>query len=262
MRAWLSSPRRRRRLLWIAALVLAAGGIALVAVATQQSSGKGARSNAPAAPAFNAASQRSVPLAAADRRRITATLKRFVATAVARRTGASYDLVTADFRGGTTRAEWARGDTPVYRYPAQLSSAGEPQIVGSYPNDVLANLLLQPRPGASAGPILFSVELKRQRSRWLVDSFAPLEVYSKPGAPPTKVAVKHSHKPAKTAAPTNSGFDRGRLSTTWFLLPVGIFFLIVLVPVGIWTRSWLAGHRAERAYGGRKELPPLPPRRG
>jgi hypothetical protein len=243
-------------------LALAAAGIVAVALATRQSGGheKPARSSAPAA---NPAAERTVPLAPADRRRIKSVIARFVATAVARRTGASYDLVTAAFRGGTTRAQWSRGDTPVYRYPAELGSAGAPNVVGSYPNDVLVDLLLQPRRGANTGPILFSLELKRQQSRWLVDSFSPQEVYSAPAKAGPKSAPKRPAAPVKRAAPKlpNSGFDHGRLSTKWFLLPVGIFLLIVLIPLVITIRSWLAARRAERAYGGKKELPPLPPRR-
>ncbi len=255
----LSSPRRRRRLLWVCVLVLAAGAVLAVALATRHSGGheKPARSSAPA---VNPAAERTVPLAAADRRRIKSAVTRFVATAVTHRTAASYDLVTPAFRGGTTRAQWATGDTPVYRYPADPASAAAPSVVGSFPNDVLVNLLLQPRPGANTGPILFSIELKRQHSRWLVDGFSPLEVYSAPGAAPKTAVPKPA--PSKKATPKpDSGFDHGRLSTTWFLLPVGIFFLIVLIPLGLGIKSWRDNRRAERAYGGKKTLPPLPPRR-
>jgi hypothetical protein len=254
----LASPRRRRRAAWIAALVLAAAAVVGVALATRHSGGH--EQAAPSSPAANPAAERTVPLAAADRRRIVRVVSRFVATAVARRTGASFGLVTPDFRGGTTRSQWARGDTPVYRYPADLRSARTPRVVGSYPNDVLVNLLLQPRKGAKTGPILFSIELKRQHSRWLVDAFSPLEVFSAPSIP-TPRAVPKLKVPHQTAAKPESGFDRGRLSTKWLLLPVGIFLLIVVILVGLAVRSWLTARRAERAYGGRKTLPPLPPRR-
>jgi uncharacterized SAM-binding protein YcdF (DUF218 family) len=260
MSGLLSSPRRRRRLIWVGLLVLAIGAVAAVALVTRYSGGKEkpARSSAPA---VNAAAERTVPLAAADRRRIKSVVARFVATAVVQRKASSYDLVTSAFRGGTTRARWATGDTPVYRYPAEPGSAGAPQFVGSFPNDVLVNLLLQPRPGANAGPILFSIELKRQHSRWLVDGFSPLEVYSAPGAAPKTTAVPKPAPSKKAARKPDSGFDHGRLSTTWFLLPVGIFFLIVLIPVVLGIKSWRDNRRAERAYAGKKTLPPLPPRR-
>ena len=259
MSGLLSSPRRRRRLVWVCVLVLVIGAVAVVALATRHSSvkEKPARSSEPAA---NPAAERTVPLAAADRRRIKSVIARFVATAVVQHKAASYDLVTSAFRGDTSRARWATGDTPVYRYPAEPGSAGAPQVVGSFPNDVLVNLLLQPRPGANAGPILFSIELKRQHSRWLVDGFSPLEVYSAPGAAPKTAVPKPA--PSKKATPKpDSGFDHGRLSTAWFLLPVGIFFLIVLIPLGLWVKSWRDNRRAERAYGREKTLPPLPPRR-
>jgi uncharacterized SAM-binding protein YcdF (DUF218 family) len=260
MSSLLSSPRRRRRLVWVCVLLLAIGAVVAVALATRHSGGKEKppRSSAPAA---NPAAERTVPLAAADRRRIKSVVARFVATAVVQRNAASYDLVTSAFRGGTTRAQWATGDTPVYRYPAEPGSAGAPSVVGSFRNDVLANLLLQPRLGANAGPILFSIELKRQHSRWLVDAFSPLEVYSAPGAAP-KTAVPKLTPASKKATPAaDSGFDHGRLSTAWFLIPVGILLLIVLIPLGLWIKSWRDNRRAERAYGRKKTLPPLPPRR-
>jgi uncharacterized SAM-binding protein YcdF (DUF218 family) len=261
MSSLLSSPRRRRRLVWVSVLVLAIGAVVVVALATRHSGGneKPARSSTPA---VNPAAERTVPLAAADRRRIDSVVARFVATAVVQRKATSYDLVTSAFRGGTTRAQWATGDTPVYRYPAEPGSAGEPSVVGSFPNDVLVNLLLQPRPGVNAGPILFSVELKRQHSRWLVDGFSPLEVYSAPGAAPKTAVPKLAPAPSKKGTPTpDSGFTHGRLSTAWFLLPVGILLMIVLIPLGLWIKSWRDNRRAERAYGRKKTLPPLPPRR-
>jgi len=259
MSSLLSSPRRRRRLVWVCVLLLAIGAVVAVALATRHSGGKEKPAHS-SAPAANPAAERTVPLAAVDRRRIRSVVARFVATAVVQHKPASYDLVTPAFRGGTTRAQWATGDTPVYRYPAEPGSAGAPQVVGSFPNDVLVNLLLQPRRGANAGPILFSLELKRQHSRWLVDGFSPLEVYSAPGAAPKTAVPKPKPSPAKKATP-DSGFDHGRLSTAWFLLPVGIFLLIVLIPLGLWAKSWRDNRRAERAYGGQKSLPPLPPRR-
>ena len=122
MSSVLSSPRRRRRLVWVCVLVLAIGAVVGVALATRQSVGKEkpARSSAPAP---NPAAERTVRLAAADRRRIKSLIARFVATAVVQHKAASYDLVTPAFRAGTTRAQWARADTPVYRYPAEPGSA-------------------------------------------------------------------------------------------------------------------------------------------
>ena len=255
----LSSPRRRRRLVWVGVLVLAIAAVVGVALATRHS-GENEKPARSSAPAVNPAAERTVPLGSDDRRQIKRVVARFVTTAVVQRKAASYDLVTSAFRGDTTRAQWATGDTPVYRYPAEPGSAGAPQVVGSFPNDVLVNLLLQPRPGANAGPILFSIELKRQHSRWLVDGFSPLEVYSAPDTAPKTAAPKPA--PSKKATPKpDSGFDHGRLSTAWFLLPVGIFLLIVLIPLGLGIKSWRDNRRAERAYGGKKTLPPLPPRR-
>jgi hypothetical protein len=253
----LASPRRRRRLAWIAALVLAVAAIVGLAVATRHSGGQKHVSSS-AGEALNPAAVRTVPLRAIDRLRIRKLVARFVQTAVARHSAASFDLVTRDFRAGATRAQWARGDTPVYPYPAALGSAGAPQVTSSYPGDVLLNVLLQPRKGARVGPILFSMEVKRRGSRWLVDSFAPLEVYSAPSKPAARAPKPVSSPTRNVPRKVDSGFDRGRLSTMWFLLPIAIFALILLLPLALWIRNWRAARRADRAYGARKELPPLP----
>lgn len=45
-------------------------------------------------------------------------------------------------------------------------------------------------------------------------------------------------------------------------MPLAIFALILLVPLGLGVRHWTAARAAERAYGDGRELPPLPPRPG
>lgn len=264
MSSFLSSPRRRRRAMWVAALVLVVAAIVGLALATRHSGGGGHEQAGPSAPALNPAAQKTVRLSAADRRQIHRLVARFVATGVVHRTAASYGLVTAAFRGGTTRAQWARGDTPVYPYPADPRSGTESTVVSSYANDVLLTVLLQPRHGSKTGPILFDIEVKRRspRAPWLVESFAPLEVYSAPSAPKPTATPKPGAPRQATKTPTvakpDSGFDHGALSTKWMLLPLALFLLILLIPLGLGAKSWRAHRRAERLYGGRKELPPLP----
>jgi hypothetical protein len=41
-------------------------------------------------------------------------------------------------------------------------------------------------------------------------------------------------------------------------VPLSIFSLIVLVPIGLAIRGWLRNRRADREYAA-KTLPPLPP---
>ena len=67
-------------------------------------------------PRRRAAKERLSP---ADRAAINATLDVFVNHAVKRKDVAkSYDVVTPELRGGMTRAQWSRGEIPVYPYPA------------------------------------------------------------------------------------------------------------------------------------------------
>src|SRR5919206_3213417 len=59
-------------------------------------------------------------LSPADRAAITRTIDVFVNHAVTREhTVAAYDVVAPEMRPGITRKQWARGDIPVYPFPAR-----------------------------------------------------------------------------------------------------------------------------------------------
>jgi hypothetical protein len=96
-------------------------------------------------------------LTKADRAAINRTLDTFVATAVRRHdVGKSYDLVTSQLRGGMTRAEWAKGDIPVYPYPARGTNWDDWYLDYALKNEVAFELVLQPERGHKADPISFS----------------------------------------------------------------------------------------------------------
>ena len=64
--------------------------------------------------------QRQVPLTRADRRQIDAVLDRFVTSAILRHHPiGAWAVSTKGLRAGTTRRQWARGDVPVFPYPAR-----------------------------------------------------------------------------------------------------------------------------------------------
>jgi hypothetical protein len=56
------------------------------------------------------------------------------------------------------------------------------------------------------------------------------------------------------------GGSHGRLGAVWLLVPLGLLSLIVIVPVFVFSRDWLADRRVGRRYRRKlpKELPPLP----
>ena len=119
-----------------------------------------------------------VPLGTADRRAINSVLDRFVGGVVTRRDPlAGWALATHRLRDDSTRREWARGDVPVYAYPARGKQFHAWVLEYSFRNSVGLELGLQPRRGAKIGNAAFEVDLKRIDGRWLVDSIYVRAIY-------------------------------------------------------------------------------------
>ena len=191
-------------------------------------------------------SEKPVPVTPAMRRDVNEILVRFVATAVTRKDPlAAWELSTAAMKAGSTRADWARGDLPVFPYPAIPAQARSWTVVSSVKDDLVADLVLQPPKGSKRGPVEFNVELKRvgagRSRRWLVDSFVAIRTYDTSAASKPKPV-----KPVPANAKPN--YPKGRLSPAWFLVPGVLLGLIVLLPVGFAIVNWRRGVRAERAY--------------
>src|SRR5207247_1460982 len=94
--------------------------------------------------------------------------------AVARRDAATaYDVVTPAMRRGTTRAQWAAGNVPVYPYPAARQRVQIAWVWASYRNQVDFDVVLLPRKGARVGPMSAGVDMKATGTgalrRWRVD---------------------------------------------------------------------------------------------
>lgn len=241
----LKSHRWRRRLAWAGlALVLV---VALVAaILSLPRHGRLLTETFSDEPSQVVVSEKPVPVTPAMRRQVNETLVRFVATAVTRKDPvAAWELSTAAMKAGTTRADWARGDLPVFPYPAIPAQARSWTVLSSVKNDLVADLVLQPPKGSKRGPVEFNVELKAVGSgrarRWLVDSFIAIRTYDTSAASKPKPV-----KPLPANAKPN--YPKGRLSPAWFLVPGVLLGLLVLVPVGFAIVNWRRGVRAERAY--------------
>jgi hypothetical protein len=233
------SPRARRRLLWVGAVVLVVGVAAAAVVALP----KGHESKEVFRPgAWVPSTPKDVKLTAERRQTVDRVLDTFVPAAVERKDPLqALPLVTAAYRSGISREEWQRGELPAFPYHTSNRSLHGWTLNYSYPREMSVEILLHPAPRETLGPQAFTVVLKENNGRWLVDSFVPSASF----APQTK-------SPKVIASPDFTPFAEGRgnnrLSTTWLLLPAAVLALIVLVPIGIGLTKLHRSRRAWRDY--------------
>jgi len=260
----LASPRRRRRAVRIAAVLAVAGGVAfgITQVPSWGDRGGGGKDVWEPGKPVVVGNQKPVRLTRADRRGIDATLVRFVRDGVAgRNLPAAYDLVTPNFRGGSTRVQWTKGDSPIYGYSAPAGSVSRQwRLTYSYRDDVGLALMLHSRHPRKVGPIIFQVELLKRGRRWLVDSFAPAATFT-----PIGVGPQHETGPADyagSAQATDAHADEAALNPLWVAVPAALLALSLLVPVGFVVAGRIRDRRAARAFESTlpKTLPPLPRR--
>lgn len=251
-----SSARTRRRLGVLGGLIVVALGIWAFSLLEPAPERISAEPTDPGTPMI-VGRERQVPLRSADRAAIDRTLDAFVPAAVERKDpAAAYRLATPSLRRSATREEWARGDMPVYPYPA--SERRDWTLNFSFPGHVSLDLFVQPKRGADVGPIAFTVELRRFAGRrWLVDSFFPTAIFPKPedGGQPL---AQPDLSPANVRGTSQTG--KARVSPVFFLIPFVLLGLVLLIPVVMFVRGKLREARAERIYARtpRGKLPPLP----
>lgn len=254
MWAFLASPRRRRRALVAALLVAIAVTLALALQGSKKhvSQASSSTDTTPIQTPVDVQPKRA-PLTRGTKRAVESVVRRFFLSAVLRRNiMASYELTTANLRGGETRRQWSTGEIPVSPYQANPATARVSAFTGSFENDVQLLVVLQPRAGRQDPPEAYDVEVRKLgrpgHRRWLVDY----------------VLARQSVGAASASPPSKEPPDAGsgpHLSTRWLLAPLAILILIVLVPIALGIRDWVLGRRADRAYGKERRLPPLPTRR-
>lgn len=245
LRKVLASPRRRRRLAWIGLpLLVLVGGLTALGVF-----GGHGRSLEPdleltgEAQVYRPAPE--VKLTPAQRERADVVLREFVSSAVLREDPeAAWRLAAPELKAGITREQWDRGDMPVQPYPARPDKLSW-RILKAYADHVELDVLLFPQPKANIGPMSYAVELKPARESWAVSYWYPrttlaaAPVDAKPGK-----QAKPEPAPTKPTRDTNTG----RLSHAFFLIPIAILSLIVLVPLAVILVTWYRDRRAFRRY--------------
>ena len=253
MKRLLSSPRKRRRAAWLAAVLVAGTCAALIGLLYPNTGQKEAKFR-PGKPKVVHEEPRATPLPKADRASSQKVVDAFVTNGVLRKNlSRSYDLVTAEMRQGMSRHQWETQDIPIVPFPLRDFVLAKSKLSYSHGNVARYDVAMLARPQGQTRSGIFSIELHAVRRggqrRWLVDYWEPIGGGISTPAVPRANPLSLTNEPSSTAHP---------LATTWVLVPLSVLSLIVLLPIGIGVRGWIRNRRIDRAYG-KKTLPPLKP---
>jgi hypothetical protein len=257
----LRSYRWRRRLLFFGVPLLLAGPLIYLGVRLSTPGNPG---NANGPTVANYKEPTHARFTRAEQRAVHRVLAKFIVTAVAREAPArSWELAAPSMKEGYSRKDWNRGDLPVVPYPALHRGLGQWDYVSySYKRTVGLEVFLFPKPGSGYSALTADVELvKGHKGQWLVDYWMPKKFHGPPAlakssgkAKPKKItrkaAGKRSHKPsnAKAAAPPSADYRAPRASNWYWVIPIAILSLIILVPAGFGVMQLRRSRQAKREY--------------
>jgi hypothetical protein len=234
---FLASPRARRRLAWLAAFAAVALGIVAVVLSFPNTDGR-LPDRFTNEPVQRVVVEKQVPVTPARRAEINALFDAFVPAAVERADPASaFDLVTPEFRGDGTRADWAKGNLPVFPYEPRGASFHGWTVDTSYRTTMSVQLDLQPR-DPKEGAVDYSVDLRRVHGRWLIDSFYPQKSYAPSARPQTKTTAS-PEAPHRIFEP-----DRSAHANLMWIVILGFLGLVLAVPICLVAASWLSTRRS------------------
>jgi hypothetical protein len=247
VRRLLSSPRRRRRLLWTLPVIVLVVGVAVM-LAFLRNTANFRETFYPGEPQVYH-EPKTVALTKDELEEVHSVAVQFMESAVRRsHPEDAFDIVTPSLRQGMTIEEWKTGDIPAQPYPIDTPSAAKWKVAYQYQGDVmLAFAVLPTREAMAQGirPMAFSMELKQlgteKGRRWLVDSWVPLG-----GGSPQLTADARGGGGSGDGRPV--GPVKAELSGTWLLLPLGLILSALLIPLGIGIFHWTRNRRAIRAY--------------
>jgi hypothetical protein len=237
-----SSPRRRRRLAWLAALAVLAAGIAALAIRYPNTGEpEPPFSTRPASVYVQPA---TVPFTGARREAARQVARAFLLDAVLRKDpAAAWGFAAPSLRQGMTRAEWRTGNIPVVPFSADALLEARWRLSYSYLSEVGFEVGLFPKPGAAERGTTFTLELKAfgrgSHRHWLVSSWVPAPSLN---PPPPAVERPTSGLAAAPQVRVHS------TSAYWLVVPLGLLGLALVVPVALGLREWLRGARAEHRY--------------
>jgi hypothetical protein len=241
---FLSSPRRRRRLAWLAAIAAFGGGLtAVVVLVTGPANRIGVRPARPGAPQVVERRPR-VHLARGEIRRVHDVAVRFIDTAVRREhVEDSWKITDASMKAGFTRGEWAKGNIPAPPFPADSPRYAPYHVLYSFPADVALTFALLPEHDhPEYGPASFIVELVNRHGRWLVSSFTPASSGSLD-------QVQQRGELKNDVTRNVPAPDKAQLNAWWLIVPaISVVSLALIVPLSFLARNRLRRARVARLY--------------
>ena len=202
-----------------------------------------------------------VPFTAAKRRAVSGVLAKFIDGAVARHDlRGTWPLAGPGLRSGLSYEEWRRGEIPVVPYAASKRGAGTWNVVNySYRNRVGLELLLFPASRAGQAATVETDLVRGRDDRWRVDYWMVTKLHGPGSAAAADSASAMSEGPPKvhklpgkrnkalSASPRASAVTTGgaRLDARWFLAPLGLVLLVVLLPIARATAGRMRERRSE-----------------
>jgi hypothetical protein len=252
------SPRLRRRLLFVGALVLVAGGIAGgIAAVPNTTPGSGAPTvdEGPA----QLATSTNVKLTRADRLKIDDLLAKFVPAAVERRSATlAWSLAGPELKTSTSLAAWKKGNSPVPYFPVKEKTFTGWPTIDVERNEVVLSLLVHPTKGhEDLGDYTFAIETIRRNHQWLVNRLYTIAINRKPKGGLREVGPADFGAQAQGGPPPTKDPS---LSQSWFL-PV-LFGLVAALSAPFLIGGFFfvrSRRRRRRMESG--EFPMLPTRR-
>ena len=258
MRGILRSPRKRRRLAYAVGIPLVLAGLVVAGAALLPKAQEDPPEVFGKQEAYNvAAHEKAVRLTRADRKRVNETIDLLMNDGVKRRNpDAVYQVATPNLRNQATRAEWRRGDIPVYPYPALGKKFHGWTINYSQLNHLNVDLLVMPsRNRATLGPVALTLDLRKVRDKWLVDGIFPVATFAPLPPQGNRGPVISTYDLVPAAAGSAPNGARSRLSYAYFALPAIIIGGGIAVVVGFFVSRMIRDRRAERRYRAQRSVP-------
>jgi hypothetical protein len=194
----------------------------------------------------------------ADRRAINATLDEFIPDAVGQRSMATaWRLAGPELKSASTLKQWRRHSSPIPYFPVAGNRFHGWKTIDASRNAVEFDLLVEPRAHTRYGSWVFSGEVIRHHSHWLVNRLYTTAQMQPVRGSRHEIGTADFSAPAAAGAPATTG--RGRLSGIWLLAIAGVLGLALLFPLAFGITSVVRGR--VRRSGTDRALPPLPQKR-